>query len=402
MTFACEDSRILSPLSASGDVRTAALFPVFGKDFSYDLGLPTESIVETEGVGSDVSVSDGSLVLAATNADDEVALFRSVDRISPFRGTNQVVRISAKFTAISTLASSRQLIGIGDAEHGIFFGSVGTRLAIVLRKGDLDTETVIYQGSWNLDNGNLTTSDSVIQIIPQAGNIYQFEWSSLGFGAVTISILNPATNRFVGLHRVMLGNTDLGSLVLPRAHLPVSFESRGHSNSTTPSSLAVQAFEVLSDAPADRPERHGSTSTVKTIPAVEGPLLSVKNDPSYAGETNRFPVRLKALSFHPLLSGTDGRIAFRLMHGGTLTGDSFSAPTSSSHVSVDTSATVLTDGVEILTGIATVKASEGAIEMLLPDGLLFAPGQIMTILASEINGGAIASMLTRLEWEERR
>lgn len=265
--------------NAFGDLRTTKFTPTCGWMFAN--GLNTQ-IVTTATTGSGTATVSGSMInlstTAAINSSASVQTNRNVRYIA---GQGALVRLSAIFTAGAV--GSQQIVGVGDAVDGLFFGYNGATFGILHRNNGVDTW--VAKNNWNLDRADGTTPTG-LDLDPTKGNVYQIQYQWLGFGDVAFSVVNKETGRFVDVHRIKYANANT-SVSLTNPVLPILAEATNTSNA---SNIVVKSASAIGGADADDGEAplrvHHTFDGSKLSVTSEQPIFTIRNSTTFGGATN--------------------------------------------------------------------------------------------------------------------
>lgn len=375
-----------SQVSAFGELLTAKLTPRVQIDFNYNLNA---DIIDTTLTGSGTATqSNSKMVLQTTAADTSSAQLTSRRVLKYNPGQGALVRFTSIFT--TGVANSSQEIGGGDATDGLFFGYNGVAFGILRRQNSVDYWTV--QSNWNLDQGG------GMQILPfmdwTKGNVFQVRYQWLGFGAITFSVENPSTGRFIEVHRIQYANayTD-PSIFNPSLPLCARVENTSNATNIMLQSSSMAGFiegdvEDLGPINAISNTKSGVTTTLTNI-------LTIRNKTTFASKANKVSLKLKFLSYS--VDGTKPAIVQMVRNatlGGSPSYNDISANTSV--VDYDIAGTTVTGGKEIIAfspskaGGDTVPMQDLNIELL--------PGETLTVAVAATSGTTDATVATT--WRE--
>jgi hypothetical protein len=251
----------------------------------------------------------------------------------------------------------------------------------------------VAQASWNRDPADGT--GTLPNLDPTKGNVYQIRYQWLGFGLLTFAIENPITGKFVDVHQMRYANVNtVPSLQNPT--LPLHIMSKNTSNTSNltvkTSSLAGFVEGIVEETPLQR----AASGTNGAVATTELPIVSIKNDIIHQSKLNRVQVRPEYLS---VATDATKPIIIRIRLNPTLTGTpAFAAfDAAVSPVSVDTAATGITGGEDILT-ILLGKADSDLI-FLNNLNVQLHPGDILTVTAEAISGSGHEADVA-LSWGE--
>lgn len=345
------DVLVRSPLGIYGDLSSQLPHRIFNFDFSYS--LQERELIATLAGGSS-SIIDGELVVSSPGLMPSMfAIMRSRRAVGPHLGKGVSIQFAAKFTSPG-IGNANQLVGVGDDDTGLFFGFIGESFGIVIRKSGISTQKFIPRGNFNSDKLDLK-GDSGMFIQLTKGNVYRIEYQFDGYGQASFFVLNPATNRFVLVHREQ-GSSIVESIVLPRPYIPLSIETYNNAGSDTVSIQvpSIGAY-IVDDVPLN-----GVIERVRTlqdfctafvalpvVPTPAIPIATVKNETTFSGLPNKLPTLVNKIQIVLIGVPATGDIAIiTLIRNGLLVAPSFVPPPSDSHVSYDTAASAVSGGIE--------------------------------------------------------
>lgn len=218
--------------------------------------------------------------------------------------------------------------------------------------GTAPTEEFTATTDWNVDlangNGHLPVIDWT------KGNVFRIEFQYLGFGAIKFEIEDPRSGLFEPVHVVQYPNSNTRpSLDNPTMPLCVS-----SSNTTNTTDMVIKSGSMMGAVQgryALLGGQHGIDATGTSIGTSEVPVMTFRNRLYYDGHPNHTKVKLKLIEV-----GNDHTktIRFRFYNNATLTGASFS-DVSNSPVTVDTSATAFSGGVDFFEMLVASNNTEG-------------------------------------------
>lgn len=332
------------PLTSFDEVRTAErtriieLKSIFGKSTLRDIYVETGSGVVVNNIGD----SEYRLSVSASN---DVASLISAERGRYVAGLQGEVGIAARLPA--TLTGNQEIrLGLFDSNNGFYYKltSSGMNVAI-LNDGN---ETLIPRSQWNNDimDGN---GPSKLSLDWTKGIIFliQFTWYGYGNILFKMNTNGPSNEQNSWLVHTFSPN---GRTSVKNPNLPISVTMRN--NGTTASANTYVAgrqysllgkYEPIFRVVSTYVFGKNANSTANFIP-----VLSIRRKQGYVGN----PVRAFQSDF---LATTDQIIQFRV--NGALTGASFTTPrdmvASDTAIECDTSATAITNGIPIWTGLVT-------------------------------------------------
>lgn len=195
---------IHDPTLPFGSLHTESLFPIFQTDAVYGLNLGqvyygSSLTGSVTGTGSIFSCSTGTTAASQ-------AFLQSRKRLRYRPGQGVVARFTGVFT--TPVASSYQVIGVGHAEDGVFFGYKGTEFGVIYNKNgvrEVQTLTVTVASS-HTENVVVTLADTAFNIaVTNSGNIqrtvYEIAsgtytgWKAEARGATVVFVADAVGNK---------------------------------------------------------------------------------------------------------------------------------------------------------------------------------------------------------------
>lgn len=380
---------INDPLTAFGDLRTAELTPQIHLTFPY--GINSDIVDTTLANGGTVTQADSMAVLNTSTASNGSAIMSSRNVVNYRSGLGTLARFTGLFT--TGVASSHQIIGIGDAEDGFFIGYNGTEFGILIRRGGVDTWTA--QTSWNVDkmDGNNGSSNPSNMLLDQTKiNVFEISFQWLGAGEIKFYIENPETGGFIPVHRVKYAN----NFVIPSIYNPNLTLSAEVSNDGNTSDIELKTASMAGFTEGKNVVTGPINSTSGSFTGTaETHHFHIRNKGTYLTKTNKIRCILKALSCG---NDTTAISTFTIYRGATLAG----TPTwtdidaNNSVVEVDTVQTYTSGGKILFRGIV---GREGGDDFNLESlDLNVSPNEIITVTSS--TEGNAALMVSSLVWQE--
>ncbi|MEE8207519.1 MAG: hypothetical protein V3T88_00980 [Nitrosomonadaceae bacterium] len=260
--------------------------------------------------------------------------------------------------------------------------------------GVAPTETIVAQTSWSEDKA--AGAEILPSITFTNGNVFQIQYQWLGFGAIEFSIENPATGKFILVHRIEYANQNTNPSI-DNPTLPLCIAVGNTSNT---SDIILQSSSMLGGIEGkDIQEGIPNASVIETtgIGTTETPIVSIHNHTIFQSTINRIRTKLDELSVSFDASAANKPAILRLRLNPTLTGASFSAfDANTSVMRTDTSATAVSGG-NLFFSISLAEGSSSIIDFFNRN-IKINPGD--TITASlEASNGTIDPILT-LGWKE--
>ena len=385
-----------SNLSAFGDILTARLMPVISLDFIYGINTQTgTTAIVTTGV---VDTNASRLRIQSGTGAAGSGVFQS-QRIARYRAGEGML---ARFTAVWTTsaASSTQVVGVGNATVGYFFGFNGTAFGISIRNGGSDTWTA--QTAWNGDKCD-GTGASGFNWTKTLGNVMQIVYPFLGYGAIKFYVENPSTGTWILCHTIQYPNTS-ASVQVSNACFPF-YAQAVNAGSTTNLIIYVGSVGVFVTGEQEYLGSQWATDSLKNTITTETNLLNLRNCTTFNTVANTGILRLRSISVAS--DGGNGVSTVRLKKGVTIggspswttingtTADSGVTITSgNSIVSVDVAGTG-TSGTTFF-NISLARNSNVTID-LTPFELYVNPAETITITGQ---AAAAASIQACINWNE--
>lgn len=377
------------PLTSFNELRVAErtkvveLKSIFGKSNLRDIYIETGTGTITNNLGDD------TYALQVSDADD-VARLQSAERGRYVAGLQGEVGIAARLP--SSLTGNQSIkIGLFDDSNGLYFKYTSSGLNVsILRDG---VETNIPRDDWNVDKMD-GTGPSGINLTITNGLIWKIIFSWYGFGAINyyINTTHPITkvhnNYLVHVHDPATNTS------IKNPNLPLSVELANNGTvATTTCNVSGRQYSLLGKYDAiTRINSHyrvgrAVNSTVNFLP-----IISIRRKQGYLGN----PVSALETDF-----GTNQDLFVQIRVNNTLTGASFGNVTDTSPndtaVEVDTTATALTGGIPIWTGLVSGTSRFGSLNINYD----LSEYQILTLCARGVtsqNGTANCVLRWTEEW----
>lgn len=385
-----------SNVSAFGDLIVSNLTPVIQLDFVY--GINTQTGVATTANSATVDTNASRLRLQSGTNAAGAATFNS-SRIARYRAGQGMI---ARFTAVWTnnAANSTQVVGMGNAQIGYFFGYNGTAFGLSLRNGG--TDNWIDQTSWNGDKCD-GTGASGFTWNKTLGNVMMIRYPYLGYGDITFWVQNPVTGAWILCHTIQYANSS-ASVQVSNPSFPF-YANVTNSGNTTNLLMYVGSVGVFISGVREFLAAQWATDSLKNTITAETNLLNLRNCTTYNGITNSGLIRLRSLS--AATDNGNGLATIRLKTGVTLGGSPSFTPINGSTAdqgvtitsgnsisSVDVAGTGTT-GTTIFN--VCLARNTNIYYDLSPFNIFLAPTQTLTVTAFS---AAAASIQVALNWNE--
>jgi hypothetical protein len=378
-----------SNVSAFGDLIAVDHTPVVQLDFVYGINTQTGiSSVNTTGV---VDTNASRLRIQTGVGAAGSGIFQS-SRIARYRaGQGMMTRFTGVWT--TSAANSTQVIGVGNAQVGYFFGFNGTSFGISIRNGGSDNWTA--QSSWNGDKCD-GTGASGFNWNKTTGNVMMIRYPFLGYGAITFSVQNPTSGAWILCHTIQYPNSS-ASLQLSNPSFPF-YANATNSGSTTNLIMYVGSVGIFISGTQDYLAQQYATDNNKAGVTAETNIFSIRNCTTYNGVTNVGMIRFRSISLS-YNNGTNGFAVLRMRKGATLGGvpaytpingstadNGITLTSANSIASVDTAATTSAGGFYQFN--LNVGNTGQEVLDISPYLLYLNPGEIMTFGAfCTVSGG---------------
>ena len=392
-----------SNVSAFGDIITAENTPVVQLDFIY--GINTQ-VGTTGGTSTGiVDTSAGRLRLQTGTGSAATASFNS-RRPAKYRAGQGM---TARFTPIwssSGATNSIQLMGVGNAVDGYFYGFSGTSFGIVHRNNSVDT--FIPQSSWNGDrvdgSGNNTYNLSNLNWDKTKGTPIMIRYPFLGYGTIKFYYEAP-TGAWINTHTIAYPNSSQNiQITNPTLFFYSELKNTGNTSNLTMYCGSVGIF--ISGVRSFIGNPKWGIDNNKSAITTETNILTLKNATTYNTTTNRGLIRL--LSMSVASDGGNGISTFRIKINPTVGGTPSFTPingstsdsgttitNANSMASYDTAGTTIGGGMLIFN--STCSRNSSTFIDLAPYEIFIAPGEIASFTAF----GAVSTTASiAINWSE--
>jgi hypothetical protein len=360
-------------LTAFGEQQVAELTPMAGWTFAYNVNADLVTTTLT-GTGT-VTGATGFAVLNTSAAIDSGAKIETKLPLRYIPGQGALARFTAIFT--TGIVGSTQIIGVGDASDGLFFGYNGATFGVMRRNAGVDTWTTFTDWSNGINGGNAAWLNLLDWT---KGNVFQIQFQWLGFGEIQFSIENPSSGGLVVVHRIRFANTSaVTSLQNPT--LPVMAHVANTTNDSaiilkTPSAMGFCEGKIDNPTPPHPLSLPRTLTAAKATVSTQANILTLSSPASWLTKANRIRSQLGMLSV-----ATDGtktaivRIVKDTTLGGAPSYTAYSANTSP--IEYDTAGTTLTGGSVVFA--ATLDKVDSQVFDLRQWALFLNPGEKLTV-----------------------
>lgn len=373
--------------SAFGELLTVQPSPKAAWRFDY--GINTDLVTTTIANAGAVTATNSIASLATgTNAAGS-AILNSVHRLRYMPGLGGVVRFTAIFSP--GIANSQQIIGVGDANDGFFFGFNGTQFGIMRRRNAVDEWS--YQANWNGD---------AARFAPTRGNIYQIRYQWLGFGRIRFYVTDPDNDLgFANVHTIHYPNQNTGvSILNPTLPLYARVVNTGNTSNIVLQTASSVGFVEGNFGPTSNPlDVYRSRDASATFADVNvNHLLTIRNKTTFNSLANRLLVFLRSLSLGR--TGAVGAAAttiYRIYKNATFAGALTYADVNATNSPVEVSTTTTT--ITSTETVAIFTLSEGSLFIPFNGEVFLQPGETLTI--GVVNSGVQSTDVSgTMNWAE--
>jgi len=368
-----------SYVSAFGETKFAEYTPLSAWTFGYNIN--PDLIAQTVTNGGTVTQSGSFAQLSTSVANNGTARIETKKALRYQPGLGGLVRFTSVFS--TGVASSYQLIGLGDSVDGLFFGFVNDTFGILQRNNSVDT--FISQTSWN---GTVFTGFD-----PTLLNVYQIQFQWLGGGELRFYIEDPTIGGFRVVHKIAIANTNV-DVSLQNPTLPLSAEVKNTGNTTniilkTPSATAgvegkADNASLVTKAAIER-ELAYTASTEKLI-------VTLKNSTTYASKTNRLSINPILLSISAI-SASNKITTVKVYKNLSLTGPVYVDVNATRTPAQKDIASTAFSGGSFITGFV-LGASGSVLQNIQNLNITLSPGETLSFTAKSTGNADVSVALT--------
>lgn len=389
--FTSNDTNILT--SAFGETLSVQPEPYNQIKFTYNI---SSYYVQTgaTGVGASVAATGGFAVLSCGTSSTGSANLRSINRLQYHPGQGSVGMVAGYFS--TGAANNTQIMGIGNAEDGFFFGYTGTSFGILHRSNSSGSvvDNWIPQASWNIDTMD-GSGPSAMVLDPTKGNVYKVQYQWLGFGAVRFYIEDATTGNMQLVHLIQYANQNTNTtLANPSLQLRADVINFGNTvnKSINLSSVVAYSEGKYNAALQVRNAIDRGPFAVATTPTH---VFTIHNKPTFQNKTNQVMVNPDLLSVMDVDTADDAILFVYLNPTITATGTFADVSTNNSVIEYTNTGTI--SGGQ-LKGVF-YSTNNNQLNFPLTDlNLILAPDQYLTFVAQ--GTAAITSFYASLSWQE--
>lgn len=378
-----------------GAQRVVTTQNVFESLFSFDKQTSVWDEVLTSGGTSTFNSNTNSvdMVLPTTSGASVVRqTFRRV-RYNPSRA---VQLISAGIIGTGK-ENVRKRIGQFDVSDGVFFEQDGLTFYVVRRTSTSGTAVDIRtpQSSWNIDKLD-GTGPSGVTIDFSKQQAFFIQYAFQGFADITYGFY--LDGQIIYCHREATGNV-LSSPFMKTAHLPARVEITNTGTSASSTTFSYNSFTIKNEGEDSDTEGHVrsySSGGLKTVGTAVTPVISVRLGASF----QKAIADILSTNIHVQ---TADEVFWSVWLNPTLTGSTFAI--TASYTNLDTAATAMSGGTELISGILSQNnnsafVSQDLLKLLnsLIGVSISGTSQIITLAARSRIG--TADVLSTLVWRE--
>ncbi len=381
--------------TAMGALRIASTQNVFESLFSFDKQPLIWDEVLTSGGTSTFNSNTNSVDMTVPTTSGASVVRQTFRRIryNPSR--------TVQFLAAGNLglpkANVRKRIGQFDTLDGLFFEHDGLNVNLVVRSSTSGAavDTQIPQANWNIDKFD-GTGPSGVTIDFSKHQLFYIQYAFQGFGDICFGFYHDGGVKFC--HRQRISNV-LTVPFMRTAHLPCRVEITNTGTSASNTTISYNSTTVKNegeDADQEGQVRSYSSAPLKTVNTTTVPVISVRLTSS----------RVRAIAdiiATTIFVQTVDEVIWSVHINPTLTGATFAI--AASYTDLDTAATAMTGGTELISGILGQGTNSTAISqdyLKLVNSLLGASingtSSIITLAARSRAGSA--DILSTLVWRE--
>ncbi len=269
--------------------------------------------------------------------------------------------------------------------------------------GAAPTNAFIAQTVWNednLDGDGDVANPSGMNLDHDTGNVFQVQYQWLGFGQVLFEVENPATGRFVDVHRVEYANANTTpSIQNPTLPLWVSVKNGSSATNITVQTSSMAVFTEGAAGGLLEGLNNSAFGSATGDLTTETAILALKSKPIFQGVANRVQARFEVLSFSAVGAGGAKFTTLRAWANPILGGNpSFTdVDTATSIMAFDTSGTTVSGGNKVAE-FGFGKNVESFVLDLTPFTGNVPPGTLIVITV-ELSGGT-SDVDVSLIWRE--
>lgn len=310
---------------------------------------------------------------------------------------SRTVQVFSAGTLGAPKANVRKRIGQFDVSDGLFFEHDGLTVNVVRRSSTSGSvvDTKIAQSSWNIDKFD-GTGPSGVTIDFTKHQLFYMQYAFQGFGDLVFGFYHNGRVRFC--HRIAIANV-IAVPSMKTGHLPCRIEITNTAASASSTTISYNSFTVKNegkDSDQEGQVRSYSGAALKTVAVTTTPVISIRL-------ASGFEKAIVDLVKTSIFVQSADEVIWTIYLSPTLTGSTFA--TTSSFVNIDTAATTMTGGTELLSGVLSQNNNSGEIVQDLLSavnsyfGVSLAGTPTIITLAARSRAGT-ADVLSTVVWKE--
>lgn len=395
-------AEINSPLSAFGDLRIVELHPQFQGSFEYTVDntdLNDNTVVN----GGGVTQASAMAVITSSTTTASSALYTSKRHARYKSGLGGLVRFT-KLYETGGIAATEQYDGLADEvgssaafKNGYMIGFDGVDFGFHRFQNDAKISVTLSAWDDPLDGNGA----SGMTIDTTKLNVFFIQYQYLGSGPIKIFVESNIDGMPFLAHTITYTNQNTEpSTHNPNFHYQMFVDNKATIENLISKSSSYSYFieGKTSFIELHQPQNSSGLISLGSITG-EVPIFTIKNKALYASKTNFIDVILEQMTGSIEASSANNLGELRFVKNATLGGtpESYSdINTSNSVVEIDTSATTVTGGVEILP-IPFAGKNDKHIQNIFDYNVILGPGETMTATGASANS---ATMKAGVLWKE--
>lgn len=393
-------------LDAFGRVKVSDPVNLFDSQMQYDKQplLWAEKIVGTGSVTHNPNESSADLTIGTASGDRVVRQTREYIRYQP--GKSQSIFCTGTLGA--SQAGTIKLVGYGDDNNGLFFGSDGGGTFVLLRSnvsGTPDDSRKVYQQDWNIDPVD-STGPSGVTLDINSAQIFTMDVEWLGVGRVRMGVVVGGS--FVFTHEFLNANAR-PTTYMTTANLPIRYEVRNTAAVAATSTLKQICAQVSSEGGVQKTDAYPFSVSRTGVSIPNGAentvvILAARHATTFNSIENR--IKFSPLGYETLPTG--GRMVTKLLYNPTLVGGTWDSVDPSSGMEWNSTVESFSGGIETQTSFTAggnsnnTSAQGRSVTDRLPFGLDVDGANPVTLalVAYALDNGVSSSF--SFQWEETR
>lgn len=384
-TAGVADSFQLAGFISSTDALT---FGFSGADFGvirlHDGENPVQTLQVTTGAAgaedATITVNGTPFTVPLTNSSIEENAVEIAKSLTA-QITNQ------RFTANGDTVTSLRFLATPTPIYS-FSSATAVAAWTVVNAGAATQTDFIPQASWNID--------TLPELDPTKGNVYQIRFQYLGYGAIEFSIEDQDTGLFKLVHRIKYANTEtkpsISNPIMPIGYLAANL---GNTTDLTVHGASMSAFNE-GRVNVTEPGRSKSVNKLAVPSGTLTPLITIRNRIVKGGAQNRGDV---IPIFVSVSTDANKGAILSVIRNGDLSNDQVfdyvNEP--SSITEFDTSATTITGGDVIASDVAP-SGTAASQDLTTRNNFIFIEDTLT--LAVLIPSGAAGDFIATISWQE--